>query len=140
MPRFVCDTFVLRTILGTIFMALATLTIAQADEKEPATKDKPMSFWMAKKLEHSQNVLAGIATADFEKIVVNAESMRALSTIEGFVRRQTPGYKTQLHIFEESTDEIIRQAKRSNVDGAALAFTQLTISCVNCHKFLREAK
>lgn len=39
-----------------------------------------------------------------------------------------------------SADEIVRQAKKDNVDGTALAFTQLTISCVNCHKHLREAK
>jgi cytochrome c556 len=73
----------------------------------------------------------------FDKIVANAQSMRNLSKVEGFVRSQTPGYRAQLHIFEVSADEIIRQAKQDNVDGAALAFTQLTISCVNCHKHLR---
>ena len=99
-----------------------------------------MSFWMTKKLEYSQNILAGLATGDFDKIVANAQSMRNLSKIEGFVRGQTPGYRTQLHLFEESADEIIRQAKKDNVEGATLAFAQLTISCVNCHKHLRETK
>jgi cytochrome c556 len=118
-------------------MTLTATVAGRGDDKEAAEKNQPMNFWMKKKLEYSQNILAGVATADFDKIVANAEAMRKLSKIEGFLHGQTPGYRTQLHIFEESADEIIRQAKRDNVDGAALAFTQLTISCVNCHKQLR---
>jgi hypothetical protein len=109
----------------------AKVTDTRTDEQEP-------SFWMRKKLDYSQNILAGIATADFDKIVQNAQAMQALSKIEGFVRGRTPGYRTQLQIFEESTKEIVHQASRDNVEGAALAFTQLTINCVNCHKQLRE--
>jgi hypothetical protein len=105
---------------------------------EPKADEQQPSFWMRKKLDYSQNILAGIATADFDKIVENAEAMRALGKIEGFIRGRTPGYRTQLQIFEESNKEILYQATRDNVEGAALAFTQLTISCVNCHKQLRE--
>jgi hypothetical protein len=112
----------------------------KGDDRQAVDQSQPESFWMKKKLEYSQNILAGITSADFDKIVASAQSMRDLSKIEGFVRGRTPGYRAQLHIFEESADEIIRQGNNDNVDGAALAFTQLTISCVNCHKQLREAK
>jgi hypothetical protein len=123
-------------------MALGPRSIARAagDEKDAAAGQQPMSFWMKKKLDYSQNILAGIATGDFDKIAENAESMRTLSKVEGFVRGRTPGYRTQLQIFEEATNEIVRQANKDNVEGAALAFTQVTISCVNCHKHLRETK
>ena len=113
---------------------------AVAKAQEAGGKNQPTSFWMQKKLEYSKNILGGIATADFDRIVENAESMRRLSSIEGFIRGRTPGYRTQLQIFEDAADEIVRQGKKDNVDGAALAFTQLTISCVNCHKQLREQK
>ena len=113
---------------------------ANGDEKQPGGQEQPMSYWMKRKLEYSQNILSGIAKADFTAIEANAQSMRNLSKIEGFIRRQAPGYTTQLQVFEQSNDEIIRQARNHNVEGAALAFTQLTISCVNCHKQLREAK
>jgi hypothetical protein len=122
------------------FLLLATGAVAAVNAQEVGGKDQPTSFWMQKKLEYSKNILAGITTADFDKIVENAESMRRLSSIEGFIRGRTPGYRTQLQIFEHSSDEIIRQGQKDNVDGAALAFTQLTISCVNCHKQIREQK
>jgi hypothetical protein len=121
-------------------VALSICGTTTVSGQEVAGKDQPTSFWMQKKLDYSKNILAGIATADFDKIVQNAESMRHLSSIEGFIRGRTPGYRTQLQIFQESADEIIRQGNKDNVEGAALAFTQLTISCVNCHKQLREAK
>ena len=143
MPCFARTIAVLTAMLTAIcfsLIAFVPVMCALADDKEGAGKDQPVSFWMKKKLEYSQNILAGIANADFDKIVLNAEAMRNVSKIEGFVRGKTPGYRTQLHIFEESADEIIRQGKKDNVDGAALAFTQLTISCVNCHKQLRETK
>jgi hypothetical protein len=130
-----------RLLPAAIYIAMTGLgpwAMSSGAEQAGGGTEQPTSFWMKKKLEYSQNVLGGIATADFDKIVTNAEAMRALSRVEGFIRRQTPGYRTQLQIFEESADEIIRQAKKDSVDGAALAFTQLTISCVNCHKHLRE--
>jgi hypothetical protein len=123
-----------------VVMTFAAALVAKGDDQEQSGKDQPVSFWMRKKLEYSQSILKGIANADFDKIVESAESMRNLSKVEGFVRGQTPGYRTQLHIFEEWADEIIRQGKKDNLEGAALAFTQLTISCVNCHKQLREQK
>ena len=126
------------TTLATLAIFLCPLAIAGAEEKEG--KEQPTSYWMKIKLDFSQNILAGLATADFDKIVENAQSMRSLNKIEGFIRGRTPGYRNQLQIFEVSLDEIIRQAQKDNVDGVALGFTQLTISCVNCHKQLRESK
>ena len=124
-----------------VFVVVPTLFgVSSSSAQQPGDKSQPMSFWMTKKLEYSQNILAGLAEADFDKIVANAQSMRNLSKVEGFVRGQTPGYRTQLSIFEESADEIIRQSKRDNLEGATLAFAQLTISCVHCHKHLRETK
>jgi len=136
---FWCKLASLATV-GPIVSFLLASGAAAVHAQEVGDKNQPPSFWMQKKLEYSKNILAGITTADFDKIVENAQSMRRLSSIEWFIRGRTPGYRTQLQIFEAATDEIIRQGQKDNVDGAALAFTQLTVSCVNCHKQLREQK
>ena len=136
-----CSIRTFAQILAAFAMTLAFSTIrySYADDP-PSANQQPTSFWMKKKLEYSQNTLAAIATADFDKIIENAQAMRNLSKVEGFIRGQNLGYRTQLHIFDEANAEIIHQAKKENVEGAALAFTQLTISCVNCHKVLRSNK
>jgi hypothetical protein len=135
-----------RKILGAAIAILVTLAMplaCPAQEAQPKTdkaKEQPTSFWMNRKLHFSQELLAGITAGDFDKVTTSAQAMRALNKVEAFMRNQTPGYRTQLQIFEESLDEIIRQADKDNVEGAALGFTQLTINCVNCHKQLRAAK
>ena len=64
--------------------------------------------------------------------------MKGLGKFEAFVRSRNAAYTRQLQAFEDINDEIIRQADNDNVEGVALAFTQLTVNCVNCHKVLRQ--
>lgn len=98
------------------------------------------NFWMQKKLEHTQHILSGLATEDFDQIGRSAQAMQRLGKIEAFVRRNdTEAYRTQFRVFQFANEELIRLAADKNIDGAALAFTQLTLSCVNCHKQLRSA-
>ena len=64
--------------------------------------------------------------------------MKGLGKFEAFIRSRNAAYTRQLQSFEDINDEIIRQADNDNVEGVALAFTQLTVNCVNCHKVLRQ--
>lgn len=118
--------------------------VKKTESKEPKKKDGEKiddsnpSIWMKKKLDYSQNILAGVTSEDFDMIADNARSMKGLGKFEAFVRSRNPAYTRQLQIFNEVNDEIIRQADNDNVEGVALAFTQLTINCINCHKALRQ--
>jgi hypothetical protein len=40
--------------------------------------------------------------------------------------------------FENICEEIVEQADDENLAGVTLAFNQLTVNCVNCHRSLRE--
>ncbi|MBX9789098.1 MAG: hypothetical protein K2Y37_09305 [Pirellulales bacterium] len=123
------------TVSLALVAALGTCWLAWGADEQP------MNFWMKKKLEHSQSALRALALEDFDALRASANAMRRLSDIEGFARRtDAKEYRAQLQIFEFANDELIRHAKEKNVDGAALAFTQLTLSCVNCHKHLRDEK
>ena len=118
-------------------VALAILLAGGAAAAE-SEDEKSGSFWMRKKLEYTENILAGLAREDFEQIAKNARSMNALSQMEKWVRG-TAEYRTQLKIFQNSNEQLIRMADEEELDGAALAFVQLTLSCVNCHKVVRVA-
>jgi hypothetical protein len=112
---------------------------ATPDAATEVHKGEPVSFWMKKKLDFSKNIMEGIALADFDKVTQNAQTLRGLSKIEAFVRRGTPGYRVQVDAFEQSLTEIIRQADKENLEGTTLGFHQLTVSCVKCHRDLRES-
>lgn len=115
--------------------------VANQQEDDPIPEvslEEPMSFWMEKKLEYSKSLLEHLTKADFENLEKNANQMRRLGKIEGFVRRRNDDYRVQLRTFDMATTELVRHARRKNIEGANLAFNQLTSSCVACHVLLRE--
>jgi cytochrome c556 len=118
------------------FVGLALIAmVIPAFGDEPKTEDA--SFWMKRKLELSQKVFAALTEGDFDTIDQSARTMGKLNTIEKFIRGRNPEYRAQLEIFKFANEELIRHADKKNIDGATLAFNQLTLSCVNCHKQLR---
>lgn len=112
---------------------------AGTEKKKEAVQDtKPVSFWMEKKLEYTQEIIRGLATGDLPEVAKRAEQMRLLSRVEGWVRKGRPGYRAHFQAFEFANAEILRNARANNLDGAAIGFQQLTITCVSCHKMLRD--
>jgi hypothetical protein len=129
----------MRIILAATVVALCALAAQQAWAQEGREQD--VNFWMKKKLDYSQSILSGLATADFDAIGKNAESMSRLSKLEKWVRRSDADeYRAQLRVFLAANKDLTRAAEQKNIDGATLAFTQMTFSCVNCHKALRDEK
>jgi hypothetical protein len=122
-------------LIVLILVSLSCLVLRGADEPQP---EKSASYWMRKKLEYSEKILGGLAAADFDTIGKTARTMNALTHMEKWVRGTTPEYRTQLHLFEHANQQLIRSADKENLDGAALAYVQLTLSCVNCHKVVRD--
>jgi hypothetical protein len=115
-----------------------------ADDKPPgakkADKKEPASVWMKKKLEYSRKILDGLTKADMALIENSAEAMQVVGYLEEWDRANLPEYKRQLGYFKDANKELIRQARLKNINGATLAYTQLTLSCVHCHNIIRDAK
>ncbi len=119
---------------GALLVAVIALPAVGDDDQDQ------QSYWMKKKLEFSEHILKGLALADFDAIIKSADSMRNMSVLEKLSRRtHADEYRAQLSIFQASTKQLIREAEKKNIDGTALAFTQMTLSCVNCHKVLRDS-
>jgi hypothetical protein len=124
----------LRITSSLAFLLILAVPLRAQDESA-----KRSSLWMKQKVQASQAILTGLANADFEAMRQNAEAMNAVEAFEKWLRADSPGYRTQLRLFEFADRELIRAAREKNLDAATLAFNQLTISCVNCHKIVRDA-
>jgi hypothetical protein len=122
--------------MSTALVILLVLATPSRAQDEPA---KTSSVWMTQKVQASQAVLTGLANADFQAIAQNAAAMGVLEYFEKWQRADSPGYRTQLRLFEFANRELMRAAREKNIDAATLAFNQLTVSCVNCHKIVRDA-
>ncbi len=56
--------------------------------------------------------------------------MRLIGKLEGMVRRN-PNYRMQMNTFDSANLELVRQAKRHNIEGATLAYNQLTAAALH---------
>jgi cytochrome c556 len=127
-----------KTILGAVAVAvLVTGLAATVAPNDPKLTTREV---MRAKLDSSQKVLEGIATENFVTIAVNGQKLVALSQAAGWEARQTPEYKQHTIEFRRHAEALQKAARDQNVDAASLAWFQLTISCVNCHRHIRGVR
>ena len=129
------------TIAAALLATLLILGPAVSQDAKPEKEltEKEISVWMRGKASLSQQVLQGLTEGDFEKIQRGAVLMNVLSYFEGRSHSKEAEYKRQLNQFNSANLELMRMAKAKNIEGATLAYNQLTASCVYCHKTLRDA-
>ena len=94
--------------------------------------------FMQVKLEDSKKVLEGLTVEDFDLIVKNSQAMSLLSEDAAWQVLQTPEYAERIAEFRRTTDRLTAAAKKKNLDGAALAYVELTMKCIDCHKYIRD--
>jgi hypothetical protein len=95
---------------------------------------------MKKKLAQSQKVLEGLALQDFDKIASHAEELSLLSSQAEWKVLKTPLYQIYSNEFRGTADDLVKHAKKKNIDGAALSYVEMTLTCVKCHKHVREQR
>src|SRR5271169_5958998 len=120
------------SIVGT---ALLILWSTAGNSAPPKVND--VRTFMDAKLEDSKQVLEGLTTENFELIVKNSQAMGLLSEDALWQVLQTPEYSQHSADFRRITDRLTESARKKNLDGAALAYLELTMSCIECHKYVR---
>jgi cytochrome c556 len=96
--------------------------------------------FMRRKLTHSEQVLEGLATEDFKSIAQHAQQLSLLSQATTWQVLQTADYLDHSSEFRRAADRLTEAARKKNLDGAALAYVDMTMSCINCHKYVRETR
>ena len=124
----------------SVVSARAHLALAPRPEAQDKADNpkKKTSLWMKHKLDASQKILEGMTRGDYAMIEKHATGMQSAGYLEAWVRADTPGYKEQLHTFDHANSAIVTAAQSKNLDGVTIAYAQLTISCVQCHKIVRD--
>jgi cytochrome c556 len=108
-------------------------------------KDKPDSpaqpneaMVMQVKLKRSQTLLEALAKEDYKTLEENAESLIRISDSTAFLRAyKTAEYELEAQVFKRTATALAAKAKAKSLDGATLAYTEMTLSCVKCHNYFR---
>ncbi|HLN28545.1 MAG TPA: hypothetical protein VK395_12455 [Gemmataceae bacterium] len=112
----------------------------QAPKKlnDPAAKE--LNDLMKRKLENAQKVLEGVAMSDFDKISTHADELIFISKQAEWKVFKSPEYDLYSNEFRRNAASLVQKAKEKNLDGAALAYVDMTLTCVKCHKHMRETR
>lgn len=103
-------------------------------------QDAKIRELMHKKLTNSQKILEGIALQDFDLIKTGADELTLISKAAEWRVIKSPQYELHSNDFRRSSETLSKMAEGRNIDGAALAYVDMTLSCVKCHKYVREVR
>lgn len=110
----------------------------QKDAKtETGRDDLPLKDYMRKKLAASNQILEGLCTDNNEMILEGARTLNEMSTSERWRVNNDAMYRQFSSEFREITQQLIAAAEKNNEDRAALKWMDATMSCIDCHNFVR---
>lgn len=118
--------------LMALGLALAVLWGSGGGELQDE-RDTYMQF----KLAHAQQLLGGLVREDYTAISRHAQQLKLLSQDASWEAYRGAEYEELSVMFRRETDRLTDAAAHRNLDGATLAYVQLTLTCVQCHEQMR---
>lgn len=111
----------------------------QADARPERDKEPALAKFMRAKLKASSQILEGLCTEDYETIQKGAETLKSMSQEERWRVSNDAMYRQHSAEFRDAVDNILKAAQeKKNLDSAALAWTKTTLSCIECHRWVRN--
>jgi hypothetical protein len=112
--------------------------LSRADKKEPTLTSNQVL--MRDKLTFANKALDGLALEDFAKIEESARMMRLISRAPSWHVLDSDEYTRMSKDFQEQAADLERHAKQKNLDAASLDYMRISLTCVQCHKYMRAAR
>jgi hypothetical protein len=132
-----------RTLLAFVFAALAlaaTSLVAFEEKPKPRPKPKTKAELMKRKLELSQDLLASLTLNKLDAAGKQAAELVELPKHPEWKVKKTGLYNAFSDEFTRSLNGITKAAKDKNLESAKLNYLGLTMTCFNCHSYVRDPK
>jgi hypothetical protein len=137
---------VMKNKLGIGVVAAATITAAAcalcgraADETQRASRTTTQVL-MRDKLTYANQALEALVVEDFDKLAKSADMMRIISRAASWYVLGSDEYKRYSRNFQEQAADLERHAKDKNLDAANLDYVRISLTCVECHKYVRQTR
>lgn len=109
------------------------------DAQEKPKKPQPaLTRFMRKKLDASNKVLEGLMTDDFDMIEKASDDLLKISMEERWRISADPTYGRFSREFRSTIKKLKTKAKKDSIDGTALAWMDVSMSCIECHEWVRN--
>lgn len=120
-------------LVTTIAMVVAVLSRAECQTVQ--TKQV-----MQQKLVQSQQLLAAVVTSNWTALTQRTQALESLTRQPGWQFLQTTEYRNYTAAFEKAMQGLAAAAQQRDQRTAAMAYTQLVNSCVECHRYVARSR
>ncbi len=129
---------VLVLVIGVILVSFSV----KGEEPKKSSKDdkQKVRALMMRKLESSQKLLEAITKNDHKGVEKYSDELVQITKEPAWKVFKTEEYDTFSSEFRRTAELLAQSAKDKNYDGASLTYIELTLSCLNCHKYMRDFK
>jgi hypothetical protein len=105
--------------------------------KEQPEEKTPLQKFMRAKLGGSSQILEGLVTEQFDLIQKGTTELGRISSAAKWRVSNDAMYRQFSNEFQRKVSRLEKMAKAKNLDGAALAYIDVSMSCIECHKWVR---
>lgn len=99
-----------------------------------------INAFMKRKLDLAKEMLEGLTTDNMDKVAQSAQGLSTLSIESAWNVYTTEEYLDMSEDFRHSLSTVKNGAKSNNPDRATLGYINMTVQCVECHRFLKGKK
>lgn len=109
------------------------------DRPQRDDDEKPiLSKFMRQKLAASNSVLEGLVMDDLKAVTKASDKLLQMSMTEKWRVTNDPTYARFSKDYQRTVERLKAKSKQGTVDGAALAWMDVTLSCIECHEWVRN--
>jgi len=120
-------------VLGAAVLMLSIVWAGAA--QTPAT-----GRLMREKLGHTQRLLEALTTSNFQMLEHESDSLARIPLMPGWMVLHSPEYRRYSEGFLRAVVDLNTSAKARDLDQAAMHFQSLTMSCYQCHRYMKNSR
>jgi len=113
----------------------AAVTLSAAGDQTPS-----LNRVMREKLDHSKAILGAVVTSDWATLDRESRALALAVRDPAWTALIAPEYLKQSDAFQKALQQLIQASARKDLDMAASADVSLTMSCVDCHRYVARRR
>jgi len=118
-----------------VVLLFALLSVAAGPAQGPE-----LTRIMHEKLDHSQKILEAVVTSNWVELEIHSRELERLNSDPRWMVLNSPEYARHSVAFRQAAQSLHEAAARRELEAAPLAYVSLTLSCVQCHRYLARER
>lgn len=119
-------------------LGFAWLQDQQDEDRRDEQKRIERRDAMRAKLMYSQNVVEGLSTKNFKLVAEAAKEIEQIMRGDAWQPKDSPEYERLNGELRMAADRLQTSANKGDLEASALRYFDLTLSCIDCHEYLRS--